>query len=395
MTAILVLDVGTTSVRAAIVDERLQIVAMARRPFPPSTPFPGLVEFDAAELARIVLDAAAEATAVGRSDRRRRHHQPAGEHDRVGPGDRRADRPGARLAGPAHRRRVHRRPRRARPGAGPEPVGDQARLAARPRRGRPRPRPVLRHRRHVAGVVAVGRRAARHRPHQRRRHRLARRRRQRVERARARRPRRAGRRAAGARRLVAASSARRPRSPAARRSPASSATSRRRSSARAASSRGGPRSRSAPAGCSTCAAGPNRRPRPSAASTARTRSSPGPAAATLTWGAEAIMLSAGTNVEWLRDDLGLIATSAESHDVAASVDGSDGVLYVPALLGLGHAALGLRRPRHAGRAHPGHDPRPRRARRARGRRPPRRRPRRGGRGRHRPVDRARCGSTAG
>ena len=66
MTAILVLDIGTTSVRAAIVDERLQIVTMARRPFPPATPFPGLVEFDAAELIRVVLDAAAEATdAVG------------------------------------------------------------------------------------------------------------------------------------------------------------------------------------------------------------------------------------------------------------------------------------------------------------------------------------------
>jgi glycerol kinase len=47
------------------------------------------------------------------------------------------------------------------------------------------------------------------------------------------------------------------------------------------------------------------------------------------------MLSAGTNVEWLRDDLGLIATSAESHEVAASVEGTDGVVYVPALLGLG------------------------------------------------------------
>lgn len=55
----------------------------------------------------------------------------------------------------------------------------------------------------------------------------------------------------------------------------------------------------------------------------------------LTWGAEAIMLSAGTNVEWLRDDLGLIATSAESHDVAAQVPDTGGVVYVPALLGLG------------------------------------------------------------
>jgi glycerol kinase len=58
-------------------------------------------------------------------------------------------------------------------------------------------------------------------------------------------------------------------------------------------------------------------------------------AAALTWGLEAIMLSAGTCVEWLRDDLGLIATSAESHDVAASCSTSDGVLFVPALLGLG------------------------------------------------------------
>jgi glycerol kinase len=37
------------------------------------------------------------------------------------------------------------------------------------------------------------------------------------------------------------------------------------------------------------------------------------------WGVEAIMLSAGSNIDWLRDDLGLIATSADqSHDVAAA-----------------------------------------------------------------------------
>ena len=53
------------------------------------------------------------------------------------------------------------------------------------------------------------------------------------------------------------------------------------------------------------------------------------------WGVESIMLSAGTNVEWLRDDLGLIHTSAESHDVAAGCEHTDGVTYVPALLGLG------------------------------------------------------------
>ncbi len=53
------------------------------------------------------------------------------------------------------------------------------------------------------------------------------------------------------------------------------------------------------------------------------------------WGVEAVMLSAGTNVEWLRDDLGIIATAAESHDIASRCDSSDGVVYVPALLGLG------------------------------------------------------------
>ena len=55
----------------------------------------------------------------------------------------------------------------------------------------------------------------------------------------------------------------------------------------------------------------------------------------LMWGTEAIMLSAGTNVDWLRDDLGLIDTSDQSHDLAQSVPDADGVVYVPALLGLG------------------------------------------------------------
>jgi glycerol kinase len=55
----------------------------------------------------------------------------------------------------------------------------------------------------------------------------------------------------------------------------------------------------------------------------------------LVWGVEAVMLAAGTNVEWLRDDIGLIATAEESHDVAAACETADGVMYVPALLGLG------------------------------------------------------------
>jgi glycerol kinase len=54
-----------------------------------------------------------------------------------------------------------------------------------------------------------------------------------------------------------------------------------------------------------------------------------------TWGAEAVMLAAGTNVQWLRDDLGLIASSDESHEVAASCTDTGGVVFVPAPLGLG------------------------------------------------------------
>ena len=53
------------------------------------------------------------------------------------------------------------------------------------------------------------------------------------------------------------------------------------------------------------------------------------------WGLEAIMLSCGTNVQWLRDDLGIIATAEESHAVASSCPDTEGVVFVPALLGLG------------------------------------------------------------
>jgi glycerol kinase len=54
-----------------------------------------------------------------------------------------------------------------------------------------------------------------------------------------------------------------------------------------------------------------------------------------TWGVEAIMLAAGTAVEWLRDDLGIVDTAEASHEVAAACASSDGVMFVPALLGLG------------------------------------------------------------
>ena len=50
------------------------------------------------------------------------------------------------------------------------------------------------------------------------------------------------------------------------------------------------------------------------------------------------MLAAGTNVQWLRDDLGLIDSAAESHELARTIETSDGVVFVPALLGLGTPA---------------------------------------------------------
>jgi glycerol kinase len=56
---------------------------------------------------------------------------------------------------------------------------------------------------------------------------------------------------------------------------------------------------------------------------------------TATFGVEAIMLAAGTAVDWLVEDLGLIASAAESETVAASCDDTGGVVAVPALLGFG------------------------------------------------------------
>lgn len=65
-----------------------------------------------------------------------------------------------------------------------------------------------------------------------------------------------------------------------------------------------------------------------------------------TWGREAVMLSAGTCVEWLRDGLGIIDDVADSDALAASVPDAGGVVFVPALSGLGsphwdHGARGL------------------------------------------------------
>jgi glycerol kinase len=54
-----------------------------------------------------------------------------------------------------------------------------------------------------------------------------------------------------------------------------------------------------------------------------------------TWGVEAVMLSAGTCIEWLRDDLGILASAEESGRVAALCETTGDVWFVPSLLGMG------------------------------------------------------------
>jgi glycerol kinase len=56
---------------------------------------------------------------------------------------------------------------------------------------------------------------------------------------------------------------------------------------------------------------------------------------TVEYALEGSIFIGGAAVQWLRDGVGLIATSAESEPVAASVPSSDGVYVVPAFVGLG------------------------------------------------------------
>ncbi len=55
----------------------------------------------------------------------------------------------------------------------------------------------------------------------------------------------------------------------------------------------------------------------------------------ITYCLEGAVFIAGAVVQWLRDGLGIIQSSAEVESLAASVDGSDGVYLVPAFVGLG------------------------------------------------------------
>ncbi len=65
--------------------------------------------------------------------------------------------------------------------------------------------------------------------------------------------------------------------------------------------------------------------------------------ATVAWGIgerlayalEAAIFVTGAAVQWLRDGLQIISTAAETEELAASLQGNDGIYFVPALTGLG------------------------------------------------------------
>ena len=55
----------------------------------------------------------------------------------------------------------------------------------------------------------------------------------------------------------------------------------------------------------------------------------------VTWGLEAMVLTAGSCIDWLRDDLGIIESATESAVVAARCETTGDVWFVPALMGMG------------------------------------------------------------
>ncbi len=55
----------------------------------------------------------------------------------------------------------------------------------------------------------------------------------------------------------------------------------------------------------------------------------------LTWGLEAVMLSAGSNIQWLKDNLKLISTVEDANSVTCDYSQSSDVYFVPGLSGIG------------------------------------------------------------
>ena len=61
---------------------------------------------------------------------------------------------------------------------------------------------------------------------------------------------------------------------------------------------------------------------------------------TLTYALEGAIFVTGSAVQWLRDGLGIIENASETEEMALSVPNSAGVVFVPALTGLG-APIGI------------------------------------------------------
>ena len=169
--SVLVIDVGTSGLRAAVVRPDASVTAVHHRSCPPSTPFPGLVEFDAAVMAATVLEVAHAALAE------------AGPVQAVGITNQRAstvvwDRDSGEPVGPGLGWQDLRTVFDCMTIAGEHGLRLAPNQSATKLRwllaelGRPqRPAAGLRHRRHVGRLDPVAGLAARDRPHQRRPHR--------------------------------------------------------------------------------------------------------------------------------------------------------------------------------------------------------------------------------
>ena len=72
---------------------------------------------------------------------------------------------------------------------------------------------------------------------------------------------------------------------------------------------------------------------------------------------EGAVFVTGAAIQWLRDELGIIAEAAETGPLAESVTDTGGVVFVPAFTGLGLAVVGPVRARRGARHHARHDPR--------------------------------------
>ncbi len=118
-------------------------------------------------------------------------------------------------------------------------------------------------------------------------------------------------------------------------SPASSATSSPRCWARASSSRARPRSPSAPAACSTSSSARSGRASTPGAGAGRSPSWPGAATASPRGASRRSCCRPAPTSSGCATTSASSTSSAESHDVASQCDSTDGVVYVPALMGLG------------------------------------------------------------